>query len=54
MRSEDLDRAIALVADGRIDLDGIITHRFQLDEAPAAFATLAARSGIKVVVQPRP
>ncbi len=53
MRSEDLDRAIALATDGRIDLDGLITHRFSLDEAPAAFATLAARSGIKVLVQPR-
>jgi L-iditol 2-dehydrogenase len=54
MRSEDLDRAIALVTDGKIDLDGLITHRFPLDEAPAAFATLAARSGIKVLVQSRP
>jgi threonine dehydrogenase-like Zn-dependent dehydrogenase len=54
MRSEDLDRAVALVTDGQIDLDGLITHRFPLDEAPAAFATLAARSGIKVLVRPGP
>ena len=54
MRSEDLDRAVALVTDGQIDLDGLITHRFPLDEAPAAFAMLAARSGIKVLVRPGP
>jgi L-iditol 2-dehydrogenase len=52
MDSADLDRAIALAADGRIDLAGLITHRFQLEEARKAFATLAARSGIKVIVTP--
>ena len=52
MRSTDLDRAIALAADGRVDLAGLITDRYSLDEAPAAFATLAARTGIKVIVCP--
>jgi L-iditol 2-dehydrogenase len=52
MRSSDLDRAIALVADGRVELGGLITHRYPLGEAPAAFATLAARTGIKVAVRP--
>ena len=52
MRSSDLDRAISLAADGRIELAGLISHRYPLGDAPAAFATLANRSGIKVVVRP--
>jgi L-iditol 2-dehydrogenase len=52
MRSSDLDRAISLAADGRVDLEGLITDRYPLAEAPAAFATLAARTGIKVIVRP--
>jgi L-iditol 2-dehydrogenase len=52
MRSTDLDRAISLAADGRVDLAGLITHRYPLSEAPAAFATLAARTGIKIVIHP--
>jgi L-iditol 2-dehydrogenase len=52
MQGSDLDRAIALAADGRVDLASLITHRYRLDEAPAAFAALAARTGIKVIVRP--
>jgi L-iditol 2-dehydrogenase len=52
MQSSDLDRAISLAADGRVDLDGLITDRYPLGQAPAAFDTLAARTGIKVVVRP--
>jgi L-iditol 2-dehydrogenase len=52
MEAADLERAIALAAAGRIDLAGLITHRYQLEEARKAFATLAARSGIKVIVTP--
>jgi len=52
MTAADLDRAIALAGDGRIDLTSLITDRFPLDEASAAFAALAARRGLKVVVQP--
>ena len=48
----DLDRAIALVAAGRIDLSSLITDRFGIEDAPRAFAALAARRGLKVVVQP--
>jgi L-iditol 2-dehydrogenase len=52
MTAADLDRAIGLAAAGRIDLASLITHRFSLEDTPAAFAALAARQGINVVVQP--
>jgi L-iditol 2-dehydrogenase len=52
MRAEDLDRAIALAAAGRVDLARLVSHRFQLEEARKAFATLEARAGIKVIVTP--
>ena len=50
MRAEDLDRAIALAAAGRVDLARLVSHRFQLEEARKAFTTLGARAGIKVIV----
>lgn len=52
MTAADLDRAIALATSGRIDLSSLITDSFALEEAPRAFAALAARRGLKVVVQP--
>jgi L-iditol 2-dehydrogenase len=52
MRSTDLDRAILLAADGRVDLGGLITDRFPLGDTVGAFAALAARTGIKVIVRP--
>jgi L-iditol 2-dehydrogenase len=52
MAPTDLGRAIALVEAGRIDLTGLVSDRFPLTEAPAAFAALAERRGLKVVVQP--
>jgi len=52
MTAGDLDRAIALAAAGRIDLAALITDRVGLEEAPRAFAALAARRGLKVVVLP--
>jgi L-iditol 2-dehydrogenase len=52
MEAADLDRAIALAAAGRVDLAGLVSHRYQLEEARIAFATLAARTGIKVIVTP--
>lgn len=50
----DLPRAIALVGAGRIDLSSLITHRYALAEAAEAFATLASRRGLKVIVKPNP
>ncbi len=54
MRGEDLDRAIVLADEGRVDLAGLITHRYPLADAGEAFSTLAARTGIKVIVHPAP
>lgn len=51
MEAPDLPRAIDLVAAGAVRLDGLVTHRFPLAEAAAAFEVLAARSGLKVVVE---
>ena len=48
----EIDRAIEIAAAGRLDLGDLITHRFALDEAPAAFETAAGRSGLKVIVAP--
>ena len=50
--AHDLDRAIEQVAAGRIALSSLISDRFGLDQAPRAFAALAARRGLKVVVEP--
>jgi L-iditol 2-dehydrogenase len=52
MTAADLDRAIELVADGRIDLAPLVSERFALADAPLAFAALASRRGLKVVVLP--
>ena len=52
MTASDLPRAIALVAAGSIDLASLITDRFPLVRAPEAFAALADRRGLKVIVQP--
>lgn len=49
----DVERAIALLEDGTIDLDGVIGARLPLADAAEAFAT-AARGGsvLKVIVVP--
>ncbi|MFI5258122.1 MAG: zinc-binding dehydrogenase [Candidatus Limnocylindrales bacterium] len=48
----DMARGVTLVAGGRIQLAPLITHRYPMASAPEAFATLAARSGVKVVINP--
>ena len=52
MAETDLPRAIGLAGAGRVDLSTLITHRYPLDEVSNAFATLASRRGLKVVVKP--
>jgi L-iditol 2-dehydrogenase len=52
MEAPDLGRAVVLVGSGRVALDGLVTHRFALDDAPAAFEHLARRAGLKIVVEP--
>ena len=49
----DFPRAIGLIGSGRLHPDKIITHRVSLDEAPAAFADLAAKKPgmVKIVVE---
>ena len=50
----NLERAIPLMADGRINLKPLITHTFSLDEINTAFDTFTGRIGgaIKVIVKP--
>jgi L-iditol 2-dehydrogenase len=45
-------RATALVTAGRVDVRGLVSHRFPLTEVEKAFETAVARQGLKVVVQP--
>jgi L-iditol 2-dehydrogenase len=43
-------RAIGLVERGEVDVGALVTHRYPLERAAEAFATAAARVGLKVVV----
>jgi L-iditol 2-dehydrogenase len=52
MKDGDLARAAQLVARGDFSLDGLVTARYPLDEAAAAFAVLADRTGLKIVIEP--
>jgi len=45
-------RAIALAAGRQIDLAPLASHLFSLDDYQQAFATAAAREGLKVVIEP--
>jgi D-arabinitol dehydrogenase (NADP+) len=45
-------RAIDLLRAGRIDVDGIITHRFGLDDYGAALESLRSPHALKAVVDP--
>ena len=48
----DLVHAAALAEAGALDLGPLISHRFPLTEGAQAFATLADRRGLKVIVEP--
>ena len=45
-------RAITLVDRGLVDVASLVTSRFSLVEAPEAFREAAARTGLKVLVEP--
>lgn len=52
MAAADLPRGIELARSGRLALGPLITERFPLARAPEAFAALATRRGLKVIVNP--
>ena len=52
MAPADLPRAIELAQAGRLSLGPLITERFPLARASEAFAALATRRGLKVIVNP--
>ena len=45
-------RAISLVERGLVDVSGLVTHRYPLAEVDEVFRVAAARTGLKVVVEP--
>jgi L-iditol 2-dehydrogenase len=47
-------RAIRLVQSGLVDVRQPVTHRFPLEDAPAAFALALRREGVKVMIHPGP
>ena len=47
-----MDRALALLASGRLDWQNVVTHRFPLDEFDDAWAVHSGGSGLKVCVRP--
>ena len=49
---ETYPRATRLVAAGRVDVSSVVTDHLALDRVDEAFATAAAREGLKVMVHP--
>ncbi len=47
-----MERALALLAAGRINWEAIVTHRFPLDDFEQAWDTHRSGAGLKVCVQP--
>lgn len=45
-------RAIRLVAQGLVNVRGLVTHRYPLEDITTAFAVAQRREGLKVVVEP--
>ena len=52
MQPVDLERALRLVESGSVRTGSLVSERFGLSEAREAFAALADRRGLKVVVEP--
>jgi len=51
--TRDFDSAIELIASGAVPAPKIITHRFPMDQAQAAFDTAAGKAAgsVKVVIK---
>lgn len=49
---ETYDRAIDLVEHGKVDVEGLVTYRYPLDDFSEAFSTALARTGHKVIINP--
>ena len=47
-------RAISLVERGVVELDSLVSHRYPLAEAAAAFEVAARREGLKTVIDVEP
>src|SRR4051812_10394720 len=52
MKEDVYPRGIALLESGAVETETVVTHRFPLTRAEEAFAVAAARTGLKVVVEP--
>ena len=51
----DIDEGLKLLADRRIDVDAMITHRLPLEETARGFRmVLDGREAIKVIIKPHP
>lgn len=50
----DFEVAIEIIATGRVETDGMVTHRFPLEQAAAAFQTAADKSSGSLKVHIRP
>jgi L-iditol 2-dehydrogenase len=50
--NEVYPRAIALAAGGQVTLDPLVTGRFGLAKTPDAMAAAAARTGLKIIIEP--
>lgn len=50
--TSDYRTALSLIADGRIDVKSLVTHRYDLDEIDAALETAASADALKVAVIP--
>jgi L-iditol 2-dehydrogenase len=50
--NEVYPRAIRLASGGQVELASLVTQRYGLAEAPEAMAAAAARTGLKVIVEP--
>ena len=51
-RRRDYRTALDLIASGRVDTAGLVTHRYPLTEVAAAFDRVVAGDGLKVAVLP--